>query len=300
MYDNDAKGISWGAGFFMLIAFTVAGAILGSALASLLWQPLTGQPLTSIADYIRNPAYSGAARIVQAVSAVIGFMVPALVTAFYLNRKPFRLLGFTGAVSARQAGLTVLVMLACMAVSSSLGHLGRQLPYPDSWVAYFNRLETNYTEQVVGIIGLSNWQDYLFSLLILGFLPALCEETLFRGGLQQFLSRAIRNPWLAIVIVSAIFSVVHLSGYGFLPRLFLGIVLGAIFHYTGRLWLCILAHFINNAVAITAIYIYKQKGRSLAEAMQDSTGTYWGLILLLAVIPLLTLLKKSSRETAVN
>jgi hypothetical protein len=42
--------------------------------------------------------------------------------------------------------------------------------------------------------------------------------------------------------------------YGFLPRFVLGILLGAIYWYSGSLWVAILAHFVYDAVLIVAAY----------------------------------------------
>jgi membrane protease YdiL (CAAX protease family) len=154
-------------------------------------------------------------------------------------------------------------------------------------------MEAEYIKQASAILSLNNFGEYLLAILIMAFIPALCEETLFRGGLQNFLSRWTKNPWLSIVIVSILFSIAHLSFYGFLSRLFLGIMLGLLFHYSGKLWLCILAHFLNNAFAITAIYVYKSQGKSIAEAMNDSgDGTWYGVLALPVFIALFIVFKK--------
>ena len=134
----------------------------------------------------------------------------------------------------------------------------------------------------------------MMSIALMAFLPALCEETLFRGGLQNFLTRATKSPWLSIIIVSILFSAVHFSFWGFVPRIFLGIVLGALFHYSGKLWLSILAHFINNALAITVLYISTQQGKSLQEAMKQDETSFWGILALPLVIGLFGLFKKVS------
>lgn len=296
MYDSDSKGISYTAGFFMLIAFTIAGILIGGMAGLLAWKAITGVQLTDITEAMKNPAYSNASKISQAISALVGFLLPAWVTASMLNRQPANLLGFKGSISVKQTGLVVFIMLAGMAVSSSLGYLGHNLPYPSSWIAYFDKLEKAYTDQVIAILGLNSPADFIFSLVVMAFLPALCEETLFRGGFQNFLTRSTGKPWIAIVTVSIIFSVVHLSGYGFPARLFLGIVLGAIYYYSGRLWLSILAHFLNNAIALSAIYYYKLQGQPLSKAMEESTGTYWGLALIPVVILLIVVFERASAE----
>ena len=57
--------------------------------------------------------------------------------------------------------------------------------------------------------------EFIFSLLVMALFPALFEETLFRGGLQQILVAWFKKPLLAITITSIIFSAVHFSYYGF-------------------------------------------------------------------------------------
>lgn len=128
----------------------------------------------------------------------------------------------------------------------------------------------------------------------MGFVPAFCEETLFRGGLQNFLTRSTRNPWLSVIIVSLIFSAAHFSFYGFLFRFLLGAVLGFIYYYSGNLWLSILAHFINNAFVVTVYYIYIRQGKPAAAAMAESNSSYWGLLALPVLILLFMTFKRLS------
>jgi membrane protease YdiL (CAAX protease family) len=126
----------------------------------------------------------------------------------------------------------------------------------------------------------------------MGFLPACCEETLFRGGMQNFLFRSTHNAWVAIIITSLIFSAAHFSWYGFLFRFALGIVLGCLYHYSGKLWLSILAHFLNNALVITVYYIYMKQGKPIDDVMGESTSSYWGLLALPVLVGLLLFYKR--------
>jgi membrane protease YdiL (CAAX protease family) len=56
--------------------------------------------------------------------------------------------------------------------------------------------------------------------------PALFEEVLFRGGFQQVFVGWTKNKWAGIIITSILFSAIHFSYFGFLPRLALGIGIG--------------------------------------------------------------------------
>ena len=63
MYDNDSKGISYTAGFFMLIAFMMAGLFLASAISVPIWTSMTGQPIKAMEDGMMNPANANVVKI---------------------------------------------------------------------------------------------------------------------------------------------------------------------------------------------------------------------------------------------
>lgn len=298
MYDQDSKGISWTAGFFMLILFTIGSAILGSILANLIWKLQTGSSEGIIAG-ISNPAYSNASKVAQSISALIGFLLPALLTTSMMSRKPLKVLGFEGKIMPAQAGIVIGIIVTAMLVSSAIGYLGYSIRYPQSWVTYFTKLEREYGNQMIAVLGSRTNLNYVIALITLGFIPALCEEALFRGGLQNFLTRSSNRPWFAIIIVAIIFSIAHISGFSFLPRLFLGVVLGAIYYYTGRLWLSILAHFLNNALYLTIIFFTPSGNKTMSDVINDQSGSYWGFALLPVVILLFILLKRISGNTRV-
>jgi membrane protease YdiL (CAAX protease family) len=296
MYDKDSKGISFKAGFFMLIAFTVAGVFIASLISIPVWQVMTGIDITKMEKAMSDPANADAVKVIQCITAVIGFLLPSIVTAWMLNRKPMKLMGFSYNINWKQAGIVCAIMFAALFVSGFFAYINDHLPISESLRATFDRLEREYNKQVEAILSFKNTGDYLIALFIMAFLPAVCEEALFRGGLQNYLTRWSRNPWLSIIIVSILFSAAHFSFYGFLSRVFLGIMLGLIYQYSGRLWLSILAHFFNNAFAITVIYVIKQQGKPLKEAIAETNSTWVGIFALPIVIALLIFFKKIANK----
>lgn len=297
MYDSHSKGISYKAGFFMLIAFAIAGSILAGILSIPVWTNMTGLPITSMEKAISDPVNSNAVKVIQCISAIFGFFLPTLLTAKMMSRKPFRLLGFTGNSNFTEASLVIGIMLTALFVSGGFAWLNEQIPITESLRKTFDKMEGDYNKQAEAILSLNSTVDYVVAILVMAFLPALCEETLFRGGLQNFLTRSTRNVWLSVIIVSILFSIAHFSYYGFLSRVFLGVMLGLIYYFSGKIWLSILAHFVNNALAITVVYIYKLQGKPMAEAIKEGNDTaYWGFIALPVVILLLVLFKKYARK----
>jgi membrane protease YdiL (CAAX protease family) len=293
MYDSNSKGISYSAGFFMLIAFAVVSIIIASFISIPIWTSMTGQSFKDFEKGMSDPANSNAIKVIQLISTVIGFLLPAIFTAYLLNRKPMDLLGFSKKINWKQVSIVFAIMITALLVSAFFSYLNQRLPVSETLKLKFDKMESDYNQQIEAIIGLNSFGEYAVALILMAFLPAVCEEALFRGGLQNFLTRSTKMPWLSIVIVSILFSAAHFSYYGFLSRIFLGIILGLLYEYSGRLWLNIIAHFFNNALAITIVYVIKTQGKSLKDAMgENESSAWWGILFLPAVIGLFIVFRK--------
>jgi membrane protease YdiL (CAAX protease family) len=292
MNNNNSKGVSFTSGFFLLIGLALTGIFVASIIGLLVLKMTSG---TISEAALNDPNNAPTLRFIQVLSVLVGMFLPAVITARILQRKPFYLLGYRKTTTAKQVGIVFLIVLVSLFIAGAFGYVNKQIPLPPNWKAWSDNLEKQYAGQVEIMMSVKTFGGYLLSLVLMAFLPALCEETLFRGGLQNFLTRATKSPWLAIIIVSILFSLVHLSFYGFLPRIFLGIVLGLIFYTTGNLWLSITAHFLNNALAVTQVYIMVRQGKEIKGAIdQDLPGLYWGFIAIPLLIILLRTLKKNA------
>jgi membrane protease YdiL (CAAX protease family) len=98
--------------------------------------------------------------------------------------------------------------------------------------------------------------DVLINLLVVAVIPAIFEEMCFRGALQRIMIQMFGNPWTGIVVTSILFSAFHMQFQGFFPRMFLGILLGAVYWYSGSLWANILAHCFFNGIQVVAATYY--------------------------------------------
>ncbi|MFV0605287.1 MAG: type II CAAX prenyl endopeptidase Rce1 family protein [Niabella sp.] len=297
MKELSDKGISYSAGFFMLIALAIGGIMVGSFLSIPIIMLMSGKSITAIQDIMGNPAYFRELQVMQSISAIFGFLLPTIFGAALLSKRPFKLIGFTGKPSIREVLLTIGIIALGLALNGALAYLSYQIPFPTYLQEFFTRLENNYLETAANIINLDNPFELFVSIIVLGLLPAVCEETLFRGGLQNYLYRSTHKFWLSILVVSFIFSIVHFSAYGFLSRFFLGIVLGLLYQYSGKLWLPIIAHFINNATAIVVMYVQKSNGKTMAELMSDKDGSYWGLLSIPFIILLFVRFRHITNKT---
>ncbi|HSF46680.1 MAG TPA: CPBP family intramembrane glutamic endopeptidase [Chitinophagaceae bacterium] len=297
MYDIDSRpGTSYGQGLLILLGSVFIGGSLGALLSAGIWSMMTGQSVKIMTSQLGNPAYTNAFRVLQVVSSFSLFFVPSVIMAYVLSKKPYKFLGFNFYFSPRQVLMTILIMIASIPLVGALGELNKMIPVTQGWEIYFKKLEAEYAEQVKAMAKINTFSDYLMALLIMAGSAAVFEEIFFRGALQNLLQRISKNPWISIGVSSVIFSAIHFSFYGFLPRLALGIVLGLFFYYSGSLWLCILAHVVQNAMVVTQVYVYQKQGKSIEDAMNETLPLWWGLVGFIAVVLLFMYFRKNAAE----
>lgn len=101
-----------------------------------------------------------------------------------------------------------------------------------------------------------------FSMFLIAFTPAVCEEMAFRGGLLSCF-RNTKNKWVGILIVAVVFGIFHGSIWRCIPTAILGTALGYLLVETENMFYNMLFHFVNNAVPVlllglTELLTYKE------------------------------------------
>jgi membrane protease YdiL (CAAX protease family) len=87
------------------------------------------------------------------------------------------------------------------------------------------------------------------ALLALAVAPAVAEEILFRGAVQRALATRL-FPVAAIAATSLLFAGYHMSLLQLVPTFPLALVLGALAHRGSSVLPAMLAHLLNNTMAI--------------------------------------------------
>ncbi len=279
--------------FGILLALFGAGFLLGGIATIFIAQAALHLPLLQLGDALNKSNNLSLLRWLQFAGTFCMFALPALVFARIVNRHPLQYVGFNSRLNWRQLFIVLLLVYAALYAQSTFTELNQMIPLPDKLRNTFKNLDEQYTEQVMAMARMNNPVDYALSLLMLALLPAIFEEMFFRGAVQQILIGLFRNAFAGILLTSIIFSVAHFSFEGFLTRLFLGMMLGYIFYYGKNIWLNILAHFTNNAVVVTSIYMLSREGKLTAESMKDETyPLYIGILAITAIFALFVLYKR--------
>lgn len=94
----------------------------------------------------------------------------------------------------------------------------------------------------------------VFTFQALAVVTPMVEEVFFRGFVFAGLAPRLGVGW-AMVASSVVFSLFHLDVGVFIPILVTGLLLAWLYHRTGSLWPCMLAHGGQNALAL-AVAVY--------------------------------------------
>ena len=187
-----------------------------------------------------------ALKFIQLLTMVGLFVVPTLTYAYICDFD----LKLQCSFDRQTLFLAIAIMFLINPFIAFLYEWNMSLNLPD-WLLVYDEKAEQLTKYFLRMDSLG---DLSFNLLVLAIIPAIGEELLFRGYLQQTFAKWFGKPHVAIIVTALLFSAIHMQFQGFLPRLALGVVLGYLFYWSGSLWLPIIAHFINNAMAISFTY----------------------------------------------
>ncbi len=293
--DRNSKNVGYPAQLGIFLGFVGAGLILGALVSVLIWKIMTGRPIISMADDMLKPQYYNAIMAIQAISTFFMFFLPVYFLALICYRKPARFMGFNTNVSYRQFFIVIGILILTFPLSGALAELNNIIPIPKNLAIKFKAMEDARALQEAALININSFSKYLISLLVIGLLPGLFEEVCFRAGLQNVFARWFKGPWIAIVLTSIIFSIIHISYYGFLVRFALGVILGLVFYYSGNLWLSVLFHFLYNGLQVTVLYAIASSGKKHpVKDIEQSFPLWAGIIALILIAYLFQQFKKYS------
>lgn len=226
-----------------LVALTFVSALLFSVISIL----IAGNDLTNI----------NVLKTTQFLQSVGIFIVPALILSFVWSAKPFELLMINRKPDLRNIMFAIIVMVVAIPAINLLGEINHLVKFPAylSMIEdYLLEMEQRAEELTNAMLSVSSLTGLLINIGLIAVIPAFGEELFFRGTIQRLLHDKMRMH-AAVWITAFIFSSIHFQFYGFIPRLLMGAFLGYLFAWTNNLWVPIVAHFTNNALAVIFFYL---------------------------------------------
>ncbi len=237
----------------------------------------------------------------QVIQSIGLFVLPPVIVAWLFS-------GNTGGylhLDKKVAPITILIAIAAILIVnpfiSFIGQLNEGMSLPaflSDLEVWMKRMEDQAAALIDRFMEVETIGGLLFNILMIGVIPAVGEEFLFRGVIQKIFTTMTRNHHWGIWISAFLFSTLHMQFYGFVPRMLLGGLFGYMLIYSGSLWLPVISHFVNNAVGVLLLYFENKgyEGIEKVSALGEQT-TYMlpaALVSLVVTVYLMFQLKRKS------
>lgn len=214
----------------------------------------------------------------QSVYSTGMFIIPPFIIAYFVDNKIGTYLYLNKKTSTSQFVFATLTIVVALPAINLLAEINSHLQLPEflSGLEQWMRNSEDQAEIITKkFLVMKTPFDLFVNLILIAVIPALGEELLFRGVIQRIFSNMTKNVHWGIVITAFLFAALHMQFFGFLPRIAMGILFGYLLVWTQNLWVPILAHLINNGMAVCMSY-FISKGK-LPEDIEKMGGNEIGI-----------------------
>ena len=214
-------------------------------------------------------------------SVLIFIIIPIL---FVWGVLRLRLLFFFQRTTVKAIMLILLTTACFMIINSAVGEWNMKVKFPveafDQWA---RRSEDHLRLLTEHITSFTSTGHFVLAFFVLAVIPGIGEELLFRGLVQNVLIRVFSSHHAAIWVTGFLFSVVHMQFFGLVPRMFLGAIFGYFYFWSSNLSLAMIAHALNNGLALLLLYFYQQGTLKITQEQMGSSAP-WPAVVVCGVI----------------
>lgn len=155
--------------------------------------------------------------------------------------------------------LAIVLFLTIQPFVWFLSWINMQIPFPESYL-HFEHMQDQMLQNY-----LSGNKLILITMFHVALVPAICEETMYRG----FVLNALKRKWgvtLAVILSGVLFALYHVRFTQFIPLALLGILLAILAWKSKSIYPAIVAHFVNNGTSVFIAYKFPDYAFSKANA----------------------------------
>lgn len=272
---------------FLLAFLSVAiFLVLAHGLVHAIWGFDLINDLAVLSDF-EIPGVVGANKLMLFLQHLGLFVLPPLIFAPLVARDYRQYLHLVRPAIKKHWFLAAAAMFLSLLPINMMVEWNSALQLPESlhWLEEMMQSAEKQAERMTeALLADQSGAAFVVNLLIIAVVPAIGEELMFRGGVQKILTRWSGNYHVGIWVGGALFSAMHFQFYGFLPRMALGVLFGYMLVWSGSIWLPMLAHFINNATAITLHFLIANEVVAPSVDTFGTTSSGWFFTLISAVL----------------
>ena len=134
-------------------------------------------------------SYASILKILQSAQTIGLFVLPTLIMVYLFEPEGFAFLKFQRKTFVTVLLFTALLVFICSPVINILANFNQKLQLPANWAGLQGWIENSEHEASIlteTFLFTSSLSGLFLNILIMAILPAIGEELLFRGLLQQY------------------------------------------------------------------------------------------------------------------
>jgi membrane protease YdiL (CAAX protease family) len=254
--------VPWYSLFFLILIFG-ACLFIGQFLGLLISFLTTNLGIDELINLLSPPLTDDkrmSLLLIQGSGALGGFILGGMIYLKWIEKISLARLFSTGNVNVYNLLIAVVMVVSFMFVNTLFIEWNANVTFPD-FLKWFETWAMEKEEELKRITEFltqfGSFEQFLLGFVVIAILPAIGEELIFRGIIQNKLHIYFKNIHVAIWVSAILFSGFHIQFYGFIPRLLLGGLFGYMYAWSRNLWYPIIAHFINNGFTLVMIYLYQ-------------------------------------------
>lgn len=290
----------------MTLLVSLVGVTLLIFIGGILLIPFFGtNVITDMGGDLTSSENINISKYLQIFSHLGLFILPSLLLAWLFGGSVKKYLFLSKTTSGKTLIIAALLIFAFVPFINYIYEINMKLDLPDSLQAIENWMrESEESAQLMteAFLNVETLSGLLFNIFMIGVIPSIGEEFMFRGVLMRIFNKWISNIHIVVILTSVIFSLIHIQFFGFLPRMLLGVLFGYLVVYTGSLWPAMLAHFVNNSAAVIFFYFYggETNSNTFDNLGTGANGIYFASISALFTVGLIILIKRINNKKENN
>ncbi|QCK13515.1 CPBP family intramembrane glutamic endopeptidase [Mangrovivirga cuniculi] len=285
--------------FFTLLCFVIAGMLLIGPIIGIILVGIYSIIASIDAQTIMEGIIAGdlsdtpktILMLIQAGAALGAFVIAPWFFIRFFEKKKLRSYWKFDINLPLALLLTGVIVIVFMIVDSIIIEWNQNVEFPaflEGFENWARQKENELADMTTLLTTFDSFSEFLLAFIVIAVLAAIGEEIVFRGLMQNQLSRLFGNPHVGIFIAAFIFSAIHLQFYGFFPRFLLGLLFGYLYYWSGTLWVPVVAHLVNNGFTLIMVYLYQQE---ITEANIAETKSAPWVAVIISFVVLAALLK---------
>jgi len=153
----------------------------------------------------------------------------------------------------RESMFALIALFSLQRIFEAYMFFQEQIPLPQSLRDLIEPIRNLFQEITKILVHAYSPAELFAVILIVAIVPAIVEELLFRGLIQKVFER-LMSPIVSAILAGTIFGLYHLNPFEVVPLIGLGVFFGLLRYRSQSLLLPMFAHFLNNLMAVLALY----------------------------------------------